>query len=63
MIYTCESCGFLFHRVSEITACPRCETTRIRAATQEEAARFQAEISEPMKQKSKMIRAWGNTRV
>lgn len=63
MIYTCEDCGFLFHRVSEITACPRCETTRIRHATEEEAAQFQTEISESMKQNSKTMRAWGSTRI
>ena len=41
MIYRCEDCGFLFRRVGTVEACPFCEGSRFRPATEEEAERLQ----------------------
>ena len=45
MIYRCEDCGFLFRRVGTVEACPFCEGSRFRPATEEEAERLQAIIN------------------
>lgn len=42
MIYCCEDCSFLFHRVGEVRRCPFCEGSRFRPAAPEERARFHA---------------------
>lgn len=39
-IYTCESCGFLFQRSSEVSECPTCDRRRIRPATEQEKERL-----------------------
>lgn len=41
MIYACDSCHFLFSRVSPIDRCPDCGKERIRPATSEETEEFE----------------------
>ena len=49
MTYCCENCDFLFRRVGVVDACPFCEGSRFRPATEEEAERLQLLL---MKEKS-----------
>ena len=41
MIYACDSCHFLFSRVSPTEQCPDCGKESIREATQEEIQEFE----------------------
>ena len=41
MIYACDSCHFLFSRVSPVKQCPDCGKESIREATQEEIQEFE----------------------
>lgn len=41
MIYACDSCHFLFSRVSPVEQCPDCGKERIREAAQEEIQEFE----------------------
>ena len=41
MIYACDSCHFLFSRVSPAEQCPDCGKESIREATQDEAQEFE----------------------
>lgn len=53
MTYFCDSCGFLFFRVGDVSQCPFCEGYSIRPATVEEAEslrlRLKKEIAHQMR--------------
>lgn len=49
MNYYCEGCGFLFRRTGEVKECPRCEGSRLRLATDEEAKRLNVLLEEDEK--------------
>lgn len=42
MVYACDSCHFLFSRVSPTTTCPDCGKENIRPAEPEEVREFEA---------------------
>ena len=44
MIYCCDNCGFLFSRRGEISACPQCESRRIRPALDAEKKKLEAQL-------------------
>ncbi len=48
-VYVCDKCDFRFTRVGEVAGCERCGNTKIRFATEEEAAKYRPEKAEPYK--------------
>ena len=41
MTYACNDCGFLFYRAGAVDACPSCESTSIREATDAEREKYE----------------------
>lgn len=42
MTYTCEDCGFVFFRISDVKECPSCAGNHIRPASETEQNALQA---------------------
>lgn len=40
MVYICEGCGFIFERKGDVTDCPVCGGTNLRAADEQEQKEF-----------------------
>lgn len=48
MVYACDSCHFLFSRVSPTTTCPDCGKENIRQAEPEEVREFESRKTKNM---------------
>jgi len=52
VIYACEQCRFVFHRISDVEVCPACDKPFVREATSQEKNEFNREQEKNKKMKN-----------